>query len=170
MGFVFDQVAANTISKELYTPKDIETLCFESPLVGMIPKWDQGGGLQYVGAILLHLTTIAIATGWRLQLAPSRSLSLAIGGLSGLAGGATGMSGVPPVLFWLGRSTDAAAIRSNIFIFLWIMVLIALALSPHRGPVFLDISLEAIYGQAAADLPGADGAGADGAGADGAGM
>ena len=46
----------------------------------------------------------------------------------------------------------------------------ALALSPHRGPVFLDISLEAIYGQADADLPGADGAGADGAGADGAGM
>src|SRR5208282_4245198 len=30
-----------------------------------------------------------------------------------------------------------------------------LALSPHRGPVFLDISLEAIYGQAEADLPAA---------------
>jgi acetolactate synthase I/II/III large subunit len=30
-----------------------------------------------------------------------------------------------------------------------------LAMSPHRGPVFLDISLEAIYGQAEADLPGA---------------
>jgi acetolactate synthase I/II/III large subunit len=31
-----------------------------------------------------------------------------------------------------------------------------LALTPHRGPVFLDFSLEAIYGQAEADLPGAD--------------
>ncbi len=31
-----------------------------------------------------------------------------------------------------------------------------LALTPHRGPVFLDISLEAIYGQAEADLPAAD--------------
>jgi acetolactate synthase-1/2/3 large subunit len=31
-----------------------------------------------------------------------------------------------------------------------------LAMSPHRGPVFLDISLEAIYGQAEADLPAAD--------------
>jgi acetolactate synthase-1/2/3 large subunit len=30
-----------------------------------------------------------------------------------------------------------------------------LATSPHRGPVFLDISLEAIYGQAETDLPGA---------------
>ena len=32
-----------------------------------------------------------------------------------------------------------------------------LARTPHRGPVFLDISLEAIYGQAEADLPAADG-------------
>ena len=31
-----------------------------------------------------------------------------------------------------------------------------LATTPHRGPVFLDLSLEAIYGQAEADLPGAD--------------
>jgi len=30
-----------------------------------------------------------------------------------------------------------------------------LAMSPHRGPVFLDISLEALYGQAEADLPAA---------------
>ena len=30
-----------------------------------------------------------------------------------------------------------------------------LALSPHRGPVFLDISLEAIYGPAEADIPDA---------------
>ena len=28
-----------------------------------------------------------------------------------------------------------------------------IAMTPHRGPVFLDISLEAIYGQAEADLP-----------------
>ena len=30
-----------------------------------------------------------------------------------------------------------------------------IALSPHRGPVFLDLSLEAIYGQAEAELPDA---------------
>ena len=34
-----------------------------------------------------------------------------------------------------------------------------LAMSPHRGPVFLDISLEALYGQAEADLPAAGPAG-----------
>jgi acetolactate synthase-1/2/3 large subunit len=36
-----------------------------------------------------------------------------------------------------------------------------LAMSPHRGPVFLDISLEALYGQAEAALPAADPSPAD---------
>jgi acetolactate synthase I/II/III large subunit len=35
-----------------------------------------------------------------------------------------------------------------------------LALAPHRGPVFLDVSLEAIYGQGEASLPEADAAAA----------
>jgi len=51
MGFIFDVSAANQISKEIYTPKDIEILSFESALVGMTPKWPGGGGLQYTGAI-----------------------------------------------------------------------------------------------------------------------
>ena len=33
-----------------------------------------------------------------------------------------------------------------------------LALAPHRGPVFLDVSLEALYGQAEADVPEPDAA------------
>ncbi|HEX6523794.1 MAG TPA: acetolactate synthase [Streptosporangiaceae bacterium] len=33
-----------------------------------------------------------------------------------------------------------------------------LALAPHRGPVFLDVSLEALYGQAEADIPEPDAA------------
>jgi acetolactate synthase-1/2/3 large subunit len=40
-----------------------------------------------------------------------------------------------------------------------------LAMSPHRGPVFLDISLEALYGQAEADFPAGPAAGAGLAGA-----
>ena len=57
MGFVFDVNAANQISKEIYTPKDIDTLAFDSPLVGMIPKWTEGQGLHYIGAINNALQT-----------------------------------------------------------------------------------------------------------------
>jgi uncharacterized membrane protein YfcA len=100
--------------------------------------------LRWTICLAVLLSTTAIAAGWRLQLAPSRGLSLAIGGLSGVAGGATGMSGVPPVLFWLGRNTDAAAIRSNIFIFLWIMVLVALALGAVQGLLPTGLLLEGL--------------------------
>jgi acetolactate synthase I/II/III large subunit len=46
----------------------------------------------------------------------------------------------------------------------------ALALAPHRGPVFLDVSLEALYGEASAELPSGPGSAAPGsAGGDSAG-
>ena len=51
MSFVFNQAAANQISKELYTDKDVESIFLVSPGVGLCPKWDQGGGLDYVGSI-----------------------------------------------------------------------------------------------------------------------
>ena len=51
MAFYFDQAAATAIAKNLYTRKEIETLVFESPLVGLMPKMTDGEGLQYVGAI-----------------------------------------------------------------------------------------------------------------------
>ena len=44
-----------------------------------------------------------------------------------------------------------------------------LAAAPHRGPVFVDIALEAVFGQATEDLAGTPGAGAPGARTPGAG-
>lgn len=51
MGFTFDVTAASQISKEIYTPKDVDTFFFKSPTVGLMPKWTDGGGLDYVGAL-----------------------------------------------------------------------------------------------------------------------
>ena len=42
-----------------------------------------------------------------------------------------------------------------------------LAAAPHRGPVFVDIALEAVFGQVTEDLAGAPGAGTPGAGTPG---
>ena len=82
---------------------------------------------------LVLLMTAAIAAGWRLQVAATWRWSLGVGSLSGLAGGATGMSGPPLILFWLGRNTDAGLIRSNIFLYLWVNVLASLAVAARDG-------------------------------------
>ncbi len=89
--------------------------------------------LRWVICLIVLLSTAGIAAGWRVQLKPTRLLALGVGGLSGLVGGATGMTGVPLVLFWLGRDTDAARLRSNVFIFLWLVGLVSLAAGAVQG-------------------------------------
>lgn len=78
--------------------------------------------LVHVDAVLLHTAivavvlaaTAALATGWRYQKAPGAPACVAIGGLAGFLGGATGMSGPPVILFWLGGQSDAQRVRANI--------------------------------------------------------
>jgi uncharacterized protein len=89
--------------------------------------------LRWAICALVLLSTAAVAAGWRFQVAATRQWSLAVGGLSGLAGGATGMSGPPLVLFWLGRSADSTLIRSNIFVYLWMLGLVSLAVGAVQG-------------------------------------
>ncbi len=71
--------------------------------------------MRWAISLLILLAVAALASGWRLQ----RSLPLvgtaAVGGLTGLSGGAASLSGPPLVLFWLGRRSGAAQVRDNIY-------------------------------------------------------
>lgn len=89
--------------------------------------------LRWVICVTVLASTAAIAAGWRFRLTARRSWAVAVGGLAGFFGGATGMSGPPLILFWLGRSAHAARIRSNIFLYLWITGLISLAIAAAHG-------------------------------------
>lgn len=51
MGFNFDITAAQQITKVRYTDKTVETLSFQDPLLGMMPKKEGIGGANYTGAI-----------------------------------------------------------------------------------------------------------------------
>jgi len=89
--------------------------------------------LRWVICVTVLVSTLAIAAGWRFQVTATRPWAVAVGGLAGFFGGATGMSGPPLILFWLGRSAQAARIRSNIFLYLWITGLISLAVAAMKG-------------------------------------
>ena len=95
--------------------------------------------LRWIICITVLASTAAIAVGWRFEVRETRLWAVVVGGLAGFFGGATGMSGPPLVLFWLGRSAHAARIRSNIFLYLWLTGLISLAIAAIRGllPVHL---------------------------------
>jgi acetolactate synthase-1/2/3 large subunit len=52
-----------------------------------------------------------------------------------------------PVTRWAGTSTDTAAIPADVY------AAVTAALTPHRGPSFLDLPLDVVFSRAEADLP-----------------
>jgi acetolactate synthase-1/2/3 large subunit len=55
-----------------------------------------------------------------------------------------------PVTRWAGTSTDTAGIPGDVH------VAVTAALTPHRGPAFLDLPLDVVFSRAEVDLPEAD--------------
>ena len=78
--------------------------------------------------VLLRLATVAIilaavaaiASGWRYRRPPRRGETVAIGGVAGLTGGATGIGGPPVILFWLGGQSDGPVVRANVIVFFFL--------------------------------------------------
>ena len=89
--------------------------------------------MRWVICTLVLLCTLAFAAGWSVQVPETAPYGLLLGGLSGLAGGATGMSGPPLILSWLGRRAAAARIRSNIFVYLWLLGFVSLGAGAANG-------------------------------------
>jgi uncharacterized membrane protein YfcA len=73
-----------------------------------------------ISCAILVLVAV-IGSGWRYSKAPSLPLTAAVGAASGLMGGATGMSGPPVILFWLGGQNEAVLVRANINVFFGLM-------------------------------------------------
>jgi hypothetical protein len=57
-----------------------------------------------------------LASGWRWRGAAAAWTAYPVGAASGLFGGVSGLSGVPVVLFYLGREAAAAALRANVIV------------------------------------------------------
>jgi uncharacterized membrane protein YfcA len=91
--------------------------------------------MRWIICTLVLGCTLALAAGWSIRLPQGRAFGLLLGGMSGLSGGATGMGGPPLVLCWLSGRSDAAAIRSNIFVYLWLLSLMELITGALSGLV-----------------------------------
>jgi uncharacterized protein len=100
--------------------------------------------LRWAICSIVLLCTAGVAAGWRFPVAATRPVSLVIGGVSGLVGGVGGMAGVPLVLFWIGRNNDSGQIRSNVFIYLWLLILVSLAVGAFDGLLSAGVLLEGL--------------------------
>ena len=72
------------------------------------------------------LVTVAVLwSGWRYHGARPLPLSLAVGGVSGLFGGAAQLSGPPVLVYWLAGADPAWRIRANTIVLFFITTLIS---------------------------------------------
>ena len=58
-----------------------------------------------------------LASGWRYRNAPTVSMTILVGALSGFFGGAAQLGGPPVVTYWLGGQIPVAKVRANLVTF-----------------------------------------------------
>jgi uncharacterized membrane protein YfcA len=64
------------------------------------------------------LSAIPVLTGgWRYHGQPKLPVTLAVGAVAGLTGGAVQIAGPPVILYWLGGAIETAVARANMIVF-----------------------------------------------------
>jgi uncharacterized membrane protein YfcA len=75
------------------------------------------------GVVLCLL--IFLISGWRYHGRPKAPLTIGVGALAGLFGGAAQMSGPPVVAYWLGGAIQPLTVRANIILYFALSTLIS---------------------------------------------
>ena len=68
--------------------------------------------------VILILTQLAVlVSGWRFPGKPTTPLTVVVGLLSGISGGAAQLMGPFAIIYWLGSPNAAAVVRANLMVF-----------------------------------------------------
>lgn len=82
----------------------------------------------------LVLAAVAVlASGWRYRGRDSVPLTLGVGAAGGLMSGAAMLGGVPPAVWWLGRSASARAMRASMNLYFAILTVAIVVAFAWRG-------------------------------------
>jgi hypothetical protein len=84
------------------------------PFGTMLQKTADPIALRWGMAAFVTLFVVLLAAGWRYHRKPNAVGAIGAGALSGIAGGATQMSGPPLILFWLSGPHPAPVVRFNL--------------------------------------------------------
>jgi uncharacterized membrane protein YfcA len=109
-----------------------------------------GVSLRWVICGLVFVAVAIIGFGWRYHGRPHPAATAATGALSGLLGGATGLTGPPVIFYELAGSAPIERMRASFIIFFaWVDVvaLVSFALNGTLGsrPLLISLALVAPY-------------------------
>lgn len=71
--------------------------------------------LRWVLCVFVGLVVAILASGWRYHGRPHLSVTIGVGLLAGLLGGALQISGPPIIVYWLGSGFPVDVLRANFF-------------------------------------------------------
>lgn len=73
--------------------------------------------LRWIISIVVLLLLAFLMSGWRYHGRPKVPLTIGVGWLAGLFGGAAQMSGPPVVAYWLGGAIPPQTVRANLVVY-----------------------------------------------------
>jgi len=98
------------------------------PLGIALLAWLDDATVRWAVASVAALTLVLLASGWRYRGRIGRVRQAGVGALSGMVGGATGLTGPVTILFYLGAADrGSATVRANTILFLALMDLALIA-------------------------------------------
>ena len=74
--------------------------------------------IRWLVAAIALLMLLIIGAGWRYRERPRLPITIFVGLMSGLLGGAFQMDGPPVVIYWLGGANVALVVRANLMMFI----------------------------------------------------
>jgi hypothetical protein len=94
---------------------------------------------------MVLLGTGVLASGWRYQPVSFNSRApLFTGAVSGILSGATGLGGLPVILYYLSGTHKAEVTRASMVMFLFVTVLMSLLMFIYHGIISREILLRCV--------------------------
>jgi uncharacterized membrane protein YfcA len=103
--------------------------------------------LRWMISALVLLMVVVLASGWRYHGVPILPITLAVGFLAGLLGGAVQISGPPVIVYWLGGPSDVRVMRANFVVYFALTAVVLTIAYLSRGLINAEVlALAAILG------------------------
>jgi len=100
--------------------------------------------LRWAISALVGIVVAVLASGWRYHGRPILPVTIAVGLLAGLLGGAVQISGPPVIIYWLGSPVSAAIVRANFIVYFTIFSASAVVTYALRGLLPPDVLMLAV--------------------------
>jgi uncharacterized membrane protein YfcA len=114
------------------------------PLGALLLRYIDPEPLRWSIAILIFALLAVLVSGWRMANRSTLPLTVFVGLISGVLGGATQLVGVLAIIYWLGSPNSPAVMRANMMVFFamaGVVILITYAVQGLFPPEIIALSL-----------------------------